>query len=116
METARAGSSRAYDIFLSHRGPDWKDFCAFLKEAFDRAGVHAFVDELDLKPGDPAWPTILTALKEARYVLPVFSEGYANSRWCLDELLLMMRTPDKVMPIFFDIDPGLDALVERLPR
>ena len=108
----------AYDLFLSHRGPDKKDFCAFLKEALHRAGVHAFVDESDLKVGDPdaAWTTMQAALRGARYVMPVISEGYCDSRWCLDELVLMMQSPAKVMPVFWDVGPDKDALAAMLSR
>ena len=111
-------SNRAYDVFLSHRGPDKKDFCAFLKEALHRAGVHAFVDEHDLEVGAPemAWTTMLKELQGARYVVPVISHGYVESRWCLDELVLMMQSPAKVMPVFFDVPPEKDMLADLLSR
>ena len=103
-----------YDVFLSHRGPDVKrHFCEFLSEALRRAGVLAFVDEADLKPGDDAWPTMKTALESAHLVLPVFSKSYAESHWCLDELVLMMRKPEKVMPVFYDVGPNLDDLAKK---
>ena len=109
---------RAYDIFLSHRGPDKKDFCAFLKAALYRAGVHAFLDEPDLEVGAPetAWTTMTTKLQSALYVMPVISEGFVDSPWCLDELVLMMRSPEKVMPIFFDVGPSKDILLGMLSR
>ena len=111
-------SSRVYDLFLSHRSPDKKDFCAFLKEALQRAGVHMFVDELDLVVGAPdaAWTTMRTALQGARYMLPVISEGFCNSRWCMDELALMMQSPAKVMPVFFYIPRDKDKLADLLLR
>lgn len=111
-------ASKTYDLFLSHRGPDKKDFCAFLKEALHRAGVGAFVDELDLKPGGPemAWTTMQGALRGARYVLPVISQGYFESQWCLDELALMMQKPENVMPVFFDVSPSTSTLVDLLKR
>ena len=58
-------SNRAYDLFLSHRGPDKKDFCAFLREAVHRAGVRVFVDEFDLEVGalDAAWTPCRTRFK-----------------------------------------------------
>ena len=111
-------SDTAYDLFLSHRGPDKKDFCAFLKEALHRAGVRAFVDEFDLRVGAPdgAWTTMQTALQGARYVMPVLSEGFCDSRWCLDELVLMMQSPAKVMPVFGEVGADKDALVALLSR
>ena len=56
------------------------------------------------------------ALQHARLALPVFSEGDARSRWCLDELVLMMKAPEKVTPVFFRVNPGLDVLKRGLPR
>ena len=111
-------SSRAYDLFLSHRGPDTKNFCAFLKEALYRAGVHAFVDELDLAVGSPetAWSTIQNTLQGARYVMPILSQGFFDSHWCLDELVLMMESPGKVMPIFLDAGPNKGTLLDALQR
>ena len=109
-------SSRAFDLFLSHRGPDSKRFCGFLKEALYRAGVHAFVDGDDLRVGDAAWSTMQSALQSAQYLLPVISEGYVNSRWCLDELVLMMHTPEKVISLFLNVRPDKDNLTDLLVR
>ena len=111
-------TSKTYDLFLSHRGPDKKDFCAFLREALHRAGVDAFVDEFDLEKGNPeaAWTTMQDALRGARYVMPVISQGYCESQWCLDELALMLQTPANVMPVFFDVSPSKDTLVDLLKR
>ena len=114
---ARPPDSRQYDIFLSHRGPDVKThFVAFLEEALGRAGVHSFVDRTALKQGDPAWATMKQKLDTAEIVMPVFSSGYVESTWCLDELELMMRNPAKVMPIFYDACPGLAKLEKDVRR
>jgi hypothetical protein len=113
QSTAQQPACRDYDVFLSHRGPDSKDFCAFLREGLQRAGIHAFVDEHDLKPGVAAWAVMQHALQHARLVLPVFSEGYADSPWCLDELVLMMKAPEKVLPVFFRVKPDLKDVKPR---
>ena len=80
--------------------------------------MDAFVDELVLKPGgpDPTWTTMQNALQSARYAMPVFSQGYFDSQWCLDELALMMQSPANVMPVFFDVSPKKDTLVDLLHR
>ena len=114
---ARPPDSRPYDIFLSHRGPDVKrHFCAFLEEALKRAGVRTFVDQSDLVMGDNAWDTMQLALQTAELVMPVFSSGYVQSAWCLDELELMMRSPANVMPVFYDTWPGIDKLKDDVRR
>ena len=109
-----------YDVFLSHRGPDVKrNFVAFLEEALNRTGVRSFVDQSNLQLGDAAWDTMKHALEGAELVMPVFSSGYVESTWCLDELELMMRNPANVLPIFYGTWPGMTKLeedVRRCPR
>ena len=114
---ARPVSPQTYDVFLSHRGPDVKrHFCAFLEEALKRAGVRAFVDESDLVMGDDSWSTMQQKLETAELVLPVFSSGYVQSSWCLDELELMMRKPANVLPVYYDAWPGMAKLQEDVQR
>ena len=76
------------------------------------------MDEFDLGVGAPeaAWTTMQNELQGARYVMPVISQGYVESRWCLDELVLMMQSPAKVMPVFFDVPPDKDVLADLLFR
>ena len=106
-----------YDVFLSHRGPDVKPhFVAFLEEALERAGVHTFVDRNALTRGDAAWATMEMKLDTAEIVMPVFSSGYIQSTWCLDELELMMRKPAKVMPFYYNAWPGMAELEEDVRR
>ena len=104
-------------MFLSHRGPDVKrNFCAFLEEALKRAGVNTFVDQPSLQLGDAAWDSMKHALETAELVMPVFSSGFVESSWCLDELELMMRKPENVLPIFYDAWPGMDKLRRDVHR
>ena len=91
-------------------------FVAFLEEALGRAGVHSFVDRTALKQGDAAWATMKQKLDTAEIVMPVFSSGYVESTWCLDELELMMRNPAKVMPVFYNAWPGMAELEKDVRR
>lgn len=100
MSGTHAQSLPAYDVFLSHRGPDVKrHFCAFLQHTLQRAGVRAFMDEKELEPGSNAWRTMQETLRNARIVIPVFWKGYAESSYCLYELALMMNGNKEVMPV-----------------
>ena len=76
------------------------------------------MDEFDLQAGEPetAWTTMQNALQHARFVMPVISQGYVDSRWCLDELVIMMASPANVMPVFYDITPDSDILIDTLLR
>ena len=112
---ARPVSPQTYDVFLSHRGPDVKrHFCAFLEEALKRAGVRTFVDQSDLVMGDVAWPTMRNKLDTAKLVVPIYSSGFVESTYCLDELEFMMRKPANVLPVFYDTWPGISKLEEQL--
>lgn len=50
------------------------------------------------------------AIQTSRFAVVVISENYANSRWCLDELQLIMelveRNEMEVVPIFFGVNPS----------
>ena len=114
---ARPVNPQTYDVFLSHRGPDVKlHFCEFLEDELKRAGVRTFVEKSDLVIGDAAWATMQHALQTAKLVVPIFSRGFVESTYCLDELELMMRKPANVLPVFYDTWPGIAALEEQLCR
>ncbi|XP_043700423.1 disease resistance protein RUN1-like [Telopea speciosissima] len=46
----------------------------------------------------------------SKILIPVFSKGYADSRWCLMELVEIVRCHRSngqiILPIFFDVDPA----------
>ena len=108
--------TEAYDVVLSYRRPDNGHFCEMLRHALREAGVHAFVNTDDLSPGGPAWTTMQSVLKSARFTLPVFTEGYATSPLCLEEVAAMMQCPDKVVPVFMEDGAILDTLMAKLSR
>ena len=105
----------AYDVFLSHRGPDVKKhFAYFLDRDLKRAGVLPFLDEIDLEPGVAAWNTMEAALRGAKLVLVILSKTYMESRWCRRELGIMMddEVKGKVIPVFYDVSTSLKGLVQ----
>ncbi|GLJ27323.1 hypothetical protein SUGI_0536190 [Cryptomeria japonica] len=44
-------------------------------------------------------------MKTASLHIAIFSENYAQSRWCLDELSFMCKTGTKIVPIFYHVKP-----------
>jgi hypothetical protein len=95
-----------FNVFLNHRGPDVKkDFVAHLHEALLKAGLHPFTDMDSLVQGQHGQDAIYTALRGASVHVAVFSKGYADSTFCLDELCAMLETKKRVIPVFYDVSP-----------
>ena len=95
-----------YDVFLNRRGPDVKaGFMSHLDEALRAAGLNPFLDKASLRKGDPAFKSIEAALEVANIHVAVVSEGYAESKYCLNELVAMIRSGKPVIPVFYDVEP-----------
>ncbi|XP_068330899.1 disease resistance protein RUN1-like [Pyrus communis] len=101
-----------YDVFLSFRGEDTrKTFTDHLYTALNNAGFLTFRDDDELERGEDIKPGLLKAIQLSRTSVVVFSKDYASSRWCLDELVLILErkktTSDHgVLPVFYDVDPS----------
>ncbi|KAL6289040.1 hypothetical protein ACE6H2_006550 [Prunus campanulata] len=103
-------SSWTYDVFLSFRGEDTRtNFTDHLYKALCDKGIYTFIDR-ELVRGEEISPALVKAIEESRISLIVFSENYASSRWCLDELDKILRCKQSkqqiVLPIFYKVDPS----------
>ncbi|CAN1335701.1 Disease resistance-like protein DSC1 [Linum perenne] len=100
-----------YDVFLSFRGADTRgNFTSHLYAALSGRRVLTYIDDVRLQRGDEISDTLLKAIEESKMAVVVFSENYADSGWCLDELVQIMRCRKKykqvVYPVFFRVDPS----------
>jgi len=98
-----------YDVFVSFRGEDiCHGFLGHLIKAFPRKQINAFVDE-KLKRGDDISHSLVEAIEGSFTSLVIFSENYASSRWCLEELVKIIECKEKygqiVIPVFYGVDP-----------
>ncbi|RQO93003.1 hypothetical protein POPTR_007G143300v4 [Populus trichocarpa] len=111
-DSSRSRPQWAYDVFLSFRGKDTrKTFTDHLYTALVQAGIHTFRDDDELPRGEEISQHLLEAIQESKICIVVFSKGYASSRWCLDELVEILKckyrkTGQIALPIFYDIDPS----------
>ncbi|KAI3670921.1 hypothetical protein L1987_87565 [Smallanthus sonchifolius] len=81
-----------YDVFLSFRGEDTRhSFTDHLYQALLRSGFRTFRDNDEIDRGQQLKPEIETAIIQSRASIVVLSENYANSRWCLNELWLILE-------------------------
>ncbi|XP_022983687.1 TMV resistance protein N [Cucurbita maxima] len=100
-----------YDVFLSFRGEDTrKNFTDHLYHALIDAGLNVFRDDPELQQGEDITSELERAIQGSKVAVIVFSQNYADSRWCLEELVKIMecrRTLRQlVLPIFYDVDPS----------
>ncbi|CAH8257989.1 unnamed protein product [Arabidopsis lyrata] len=101
-----SATATKYDVFLSFRGLDTRrTFISFLYQELARRNIRTFKDDKDLENGQRISPELKRAIEESRFAVVVFSENYAASPWCLEELVKIMDFENKgsitVMPIFY---------------
>ena len=46
------------------------------------------------------------AIQAASVHVAIFSPGYASSKWCLDELVLMVESKSTIIPVFYNVEPS----------
>ncbi|XP_062022412.1 disease resistance protein RPV1-like isoform X2 [Rosa rugosa] len=106
-------STRSYthDVFLSFRGEDTRyNFTGHLHRNLVQRGINTFKDDDDLPRGEEISEALLRAIEVSKLSLIVFSEDYASSEYCLDELVHILecrRSKNQmVRPIFYKVDPS----------
>ncbi|KAH9290030.1 hypothetical protein KI387_034147, partial [Taxus chinensis] len=101
------GSSKLYDVFINHRGPDVKETLAKdLYKSLHELQLSVFLDSEELELGDVFPSNIQTAICSSSVHIAIFSRGYADSAWCLAELTFMLETDAKIIPVFYDVAPS----------
>ncbi|KAK1394375.1 TMV resistance protein N-like [Heracleum sosnowskyi] len=94
-------------VFLSFRGETRDKFACFLYEALKSQGFVAFMDKSDIRIGDEVDLTIKEGIKNSMSAMIIFSQNYAYSTWCLDELVLILKRKKNsryfIIPIFYEV-------------
>ncbi|XP_050242206.1 disease resistance protein RUN1-like [Quercus robur] len=111
--TSSSSSTRhwSYDIFLSFRGEDTDyGFTGHLYTALCDNGLITFIDN-NLQRGEEISIELLKTIEMSMISIVVFSENYASSIWCLDELVKILECRNtgrirKVYPIFYKVNPS----------
>ncbi|CAN0923317.1 Disease resistance protein L6 [Linum grandiflorum] len=100
-----------YEVFLSFRGPDVRqNFADCLYSCLVRAKIRTFRDEEELPKGETLGPSLVKAITQSKVYIPILSENYASSKWCLQELAKMVECwktgkGHLILPIFYLVDP-----------
>ncbi|XP_030468444.1 TMV resistance protein N-like isoform X2 [Syzygium oleosum] len=115
MASSDAGTSSGseYQVFLSFRGPDTRaGFTDVLFHSLTDAGICVFRDDEEARVGERIDGSLQRAIDNSRIYIPVFSQTYASSQWCLRELAQIVVNTSKsegkkeILPIFFDVEPN----------
>ena len=100
---------KKFDVFLSFRGKDTRlGFVGHLYNALYQRGINTFIDD-NLQRGEEISVGLLKVIESSRISIIVFSENYAFSKWCLDEIAKIVECKKKdqlVLPVFYNIDPS----------
>ncbi|KAM5552769.1 hypothetical protein ABKV19_025137 [Rosa sericea] len=99
-----------YEVFLSFRGEDTRfNFTDHLYTALCQRGIETFRDD-KLSRGEDISQELLKAIDESRVSIVVFSQNYASSRWCLDELVKILdcrkSKGQKFRAVFYKVAPS----------
>ncbi|XP_048138542.1 disease resistance protein L6-like [Rhodamnia argentea] len=100
-----------YEVFLSFRGEDTrKGFTDHLYTSLVNAGIRVFRDDNELRVGEEIGPELLCSITQSKISIPIFSENYTSSKWCLRELTHMLKCKETngqlVWPIFYKVAPS----------
>ena len=95
-----------YDVFLSFRGQETRNtFTAHLYYALCNKGINAFIDD-KLERGEHITSQLYRVIEDSRISLLIFSENYARSIYCLDELVKILECKESkgqvVFPVFYN--------------
>ncbi|CAN6544924.1 unnamed protein product [Malus baccata var. baccata] len=118
MDIASSSSSAAdnpprrekYDVFISFRGEDTRlGITSHLHAALLQKKIETYID-CKLQRGEEIGPALLEAIEKSTISVIIFSQNYASSTWCLDELVHLLKCNNKegrmVIPVFYDINPS----------
>ncbi|KAI9104319.1 hypothetical protein K1719_022891 [Acacia pycnantha] len=99
-----------YEVFLSFRGDTRATFTSHLYSALCNAGIIVFKDDVELPRGKHIKMELRQAMGSSKIAIIIFSKEYAGSKWCLEELSIIMELHKSngqvLLPVFYDVDPS----------
>ncbi|CAJ1971315.1 unnamed protein product [Sphenostylis stenocarpa] len=95
------------------RGEDTRlTFIGHLRKELCRRGINTCIDDNNMGIGESLSLALSKAIEESNIFIVVFSQNYASSTWCLDELVKilerskMREKKQVVLPVFYHVDPS----------
>jgi len=106
---ASPSSNNTSHVFINHRGPDVKKTFAshlYRRLCSSQRLFKVFLDKPELRVGDDFPSQIKEAIRTAFIHVAIFSPRYAESEWCLNELLYMLESGAPIIPVFYHVLPA----------
>ncbi|XP_049931900.1 disease resistance protein Roq1-like isoform X1 [Nymphaea colorata] len=101
----RAGGSE-FEVFLSFRGEDTRNrFIGHLYEGLELRGISTFIDSEKLEKGEEI-NKLLEYIERSKIFVPIFSQCFAESKWCLKEVTKSVECRKEIIPVFFGVEPS----------
>ncbi|KAB2619223.1 transcriptional corepressor LEUNIG [Pyrus ussuriensis x Pyrus communis] len=109
--SSSSSSSSPYDVFMSFSEDTRKTFTDHLYWTMKDAGIDFFMEENEsIRREENISDKVKQIIEGSKVLVIVFSSRYADSIWCLEELVQIMecrRTlKQMVLPIFYDLSPS----------
>ncbi|XP_057991688.1 disease resistance protein RPV1-like [Hevea brasiliensis] len=100
---------KKWDFFISFRGDDTRyGIISHLSKSLKDKQIKTFTNE-ELHKGEEISPELSKIIRESSVSIVIFSENYADSPWCLDELVEILKCKEEsgqiVLPVFYKVDP-----------
>ncbi|KAF2580946.1 hypothetical protein F2Q68_00001381 [Brassica cretica] len=109
VSESESSTDPKHQVFINFRGAQLRyNFASYLVDALERHGVSFFVDANQSK-GEKLEKNF-NRIEESKIALVVFSTGYTESAWCLQELVKINELMDEgklvAIPIFYKVEPS----------
>ncbi|CAN6681914.1 unnamed protein product [Malus baccata var. baccata] len=109
--SSTTSSSSPYDVFLSFGEDTRKTFTDHLYWTMKDAGIDFFMEENEsIRRGENISDKVKQIIEGSKVSVIVFSSRYADSIWCLEELVQIMECSrtlkQMILPIFYDLSPS----------
>lgn len=75
-----------------------------------------FFDKEEMQKAQKISRQIIEAIGGASVHIAIFSPRYAESLWCLDELVLMAESGKAILPVFYKVNPLWSVIMSELER
>ncbi|XP_010481618.1 PREDICTED: disease resistance protein LAZ5-like [Camelina sativa] len=103
-----ASSGESWQVFINFRGEELRgNFISHLEGALTLAEIKYYIDTKEVPSEDLT--VLFTRIEQSEIALSIFSSKYAESKWCLDELVKITEQVQKgklrIIPVFFNVTP-----------